>query len=65
MKLDWYINIDHFAADTSEGQYTVGDWGNGIGHVQMADGTVVKVTFNEGRTVAQAYHDALEAAKCS
>lgn len=58
--MNWYINYDHFRADTSIGFYTVGDMGGGRYGVRFPDGKVVVAagSMEDGKRLAEAHHTA-------
>jgi hypothetical protein len=61
--LNWYINEDHFEAQTEFGTYTVGDWGSGQAFVNLPGNGHEIVPFATGKDVAQADYDNRTAVK--
>lgn len=59
--LEWYIDADHFAAQTEFGTYTVGDWGAGLAFVNLPGMGHEIVPFADGKAVAQTNYDQRQA----
>ena len=55
--LEWYINDDHWRADTILGHYTVGDAGKGLGWLDCPGTPLLKEPWDDCKGLAQIHYE--------
>ena len=55
--MEWKIEDDCFKARTDKGVYEISDWGKGNARLEMPEGLIVFVPWDEAKDIAKSHYE--------